>query len=89
MFGLSDLYIKQRALLCRRETQDLPPQHAITAVRVQNAKTAGDNTRGPRNAKRWMKTYLSLPTECRGYQFAQHAHYSTPASPSQPAKKET
>lgn len=56
---------------------------------VQNAKTAGDNMRELCNAKRWMKTYLSLPIECRGYQFAQHAHYSKPASCSQPAKKET
>lgn len=56
---------------------------------VQNAKTAGDSTKEPCNAKRLMRTYLSLPTVCHDYQFAQRAHYSTPASLSQPAKKET
>lgn len=40
------------------------------------------------NAKRLMITYLSLPTECHDYQFAQRAHFSTPASSSQPVKKQ-
>lgn len=54
---------------------------------VQNAKTARDNTKETCNAKRLMRTYLSLPTECHDYQFVRRGHYSTPASPSQPAKE--
>lgn len=52
-----------------------------------NAKTAGFNTEEPYDAKRLMRTYLSRPTECHDYQFAQHAHFSMPAGPSQPARK--
>lgn len=37
-FGMSDLYIKQRALLCRGEIQDLPLQRAITAARARMLK---------------------------------------------------
>lgn len=56
---------------------------------VDNSKTAGHHTNEPLNAKRLMRTYLSRPTECHDYQFAQHAHFSAPAGLSQPAKKET
>lgn len=34
-------------------------------------------------------TYLSPPTECRGYQAAPRARSLMPASPSQPAKAQT
>lgn len=70
------------ALLCRPSTVV-----CNYSSEVQNAKTAGVNTKEPHNAKRWIKTYLSLPTEYRSHQLAQHAHYSKPASRSQPAKK--
>lgn len=78
-----------RASLWRREIQ--VPSSAVCdcSIVAQNSKTAGDDTGKSCNAKkkRRMKTYLSLPTECRGYQFAQRAHYSKPVSRSQPARR--
>lgn len=49
-FEMSYLYIKQRPLLCRRETQDLLMPHAIIPVRSSILKQQV-NIREPNNAK--------------------------------------
>lgn len=37
--------------------------------------------------RRWIKTYLSLPTVCRGYQFARRGHHSGPVGCSPPDRR--
>lgn len=70
-----------------RETSNPPLQHVITAVWSRILKQQVSIRDWIMQRDEW-KTYLSLPTECHSYQFAQHAHYLMPTSPSPPAKKE-
>lgn len=83
-----DHCIEEKASLCRAEIQDLLLQRSIIAARSGMWKQqVMMQNKEPCNAERLMTAYLSLPTECRDYQFAQRGRFSTPASSSAPDKK--